>query len=140
MSRIFMSYSRSDGAYANQLYRALRNLHVEGFLDEADIAAGARWDTRIKDAIRNADAVVVLISESGVRSSYVMAEVGLAWETNKRIIPVIPAGASIETSELPAILQDFNVLDARRQSPDDIAERIAQSVAGPQQGVIQGSG
>ncbi len=79
MSEVFIIYSRRDGAYANQLFRALKRLRVSGFLDEADVTSGASWNERIKDAIRKADAVVVLLSENSVQSNFVMAEVGAAW-------------------------------------------------------------
>ena len=134
MSRVFMAYSRRDGAYASQLYRALTSLNVEGFLDAADVAAGAVWDEAIKRAVRDADAVVVLLSENSLRSNFVMAEVGLAWDANKRIIPVIPPDATIEMNELPEILRDIAILDARNQTPAETADQIALAVAKAQQG------
>lgn len=128
MSRIFMSYSRRDGAYANQLFRALSRLHVSGFLDQTDIAAGASFGEQLKDAIRDADAVVVLLSENSVQSNFVMVEAGFAWGLGKRIIPVIPPDALISLGEVPPILQDLQILDARQQTPEETADQIAQAV------------
>lgn len=132
MSRIFLSYSRRDGAYANQLHKLLDRLQVHGFLDQADIAAGARFDEYIRDAIRDSDAVVVLLSENSVQSNWVMAEVGAAWTLDKRIIPVIPPGASIRIEELPAFFQDVEILDARQQPLAETAEKIADVVQHPE--------
>lgn len=126
MSKIFMSYSRRDGAYADQLFRALSGLHVSGFLDQADIASGASWRGEIKEAIRNADAVVVLLSENSVQSNFVMAEVGVAWSLEKPIIPVIPPGASMQMAGVPPILQGLQILDARKQTPEDTANQIVE--------------
>jgi len=78
MAGVLISYSRRDGAYANLLFRALKQLRVSGFLDEADVTSGAGWNEQVKDAIRNADAFVVLLSENSVQSNFVMAEVGAA--------------------------------------------------------------
>jgi hypothetical protein len=133
MSHIFMCYSRRDGAYANQLFRALNRLSVSGFLDQADATSGASWDKQIKDAIQKADAVVVSLSENSILSNYVMAEVGAAWSLGKRIIPVIPPGASIEEAGVPPVLQDFQILDARRQTLAQTADQISQAVQPAQQ-------
>lgn len=127
MFRIFISYSRRDGSYANKLYRALSHLHVGGFLDQVDIAAGASWDNAIREAIRDADAVVVLLSENSVQSNFVLAELGVAWNLDKPIIPVIPPGADLSSAELPPILQDLKFVDARRQTTEETA-RIIQDM------------
>ena len=128
MASIFLSYSRKDGSYTNQLRAALDKLEVHGFLDETDVATGAQWNKHIRDAIQKVDAVVVVLSENSVHSNWVMAEVGLAWGLDKRTIPVIPPGSKLETDEVPPVLQDSEILDARSISPAETASQILQAV------------
>lgn len=129
MSSVFLSYSRKDGSYANQLQAVLDRLEVHGFLDETDIATGGVWDKQIRDTIRNADAVVIVLSEHSVHSNWVMAEAGMAWGLDKRIIPVIPPGSKLDMSEIPPILQDAQILDARELSPTETAEQILDAIS-----------
>jgi hypothetical protein len=124
MANIFISYSRRDGAYANQLRAALDQLNIHGFLDQLDIAAGASWDRKIRDSILEADAVLVIVSENSIQSNYVLAELGMAWSYEKLIIPVIPKGAKVKMADIPPILRDIQLLDVRDQSVDEVAGAI----------------
>lgn len=129
MSRIFMSYSSKDGSYASQLAQALANMKISGYLDQTDIAAGASWDRQLKEAIEHSDIFIVLLTENSVKSNYVMAEVGLAWGAGKRIVPVIPPGATMRKSAVPPILQDLEIIDASSRSLEETAAQIARAVA-----------
>ncbi len=128
MSSIFMSYSRKDGSYANQLQSVLDKLDVHGFLDETDIATGGKWNKHLRDTIRKTDAVVIILSENSIYSNWVMAEAGIAWGLDKRIIPVIPPGSKLEAHEIPPVLQGTQVLDARHLSPTETAIQIVDAV------------
>ncbi len=121
MSRVFISYSRKDGSYVNQLWSVLDKLEVDGFLDETDIATGGTWDKHIRDTIQKADAVVIVLSENSVHSNWVMAEAGMAWGLDKRIIPVISPGSQLTAHEISPVLQDTRILDARNLSPVETA-------------------
>ncbi len=79
--RVFISYKRNaqpDAALALQLVEALSHNH-QVFIDQ-QMAVGVRWRDRIAQEIRQADAMVVLLSEMSVQSEMVELEVKLAQE------------------------------------------------------------
>jgi TIR domain len=95
MADIFISYSRSDKAFAERLYRELERFNVHGFMDDSDLAAGSEWSTRLRETVRNADAVLVILSKSAARSNWVLAEIGLADTLGKKVSPCLGSAGSL---------------------------------------------
>jgi hypothetical protein len=129
MYDIFISYSPSDQDFARELYLELKNFRVRGFMDSTDVAAGANLSRRLKDAIRNADALVVIMSSRALQSSWVLAEIGLAQSLGKPVIPVLAPGQTYDES-IPPQLMDRIVLDANITAVDELAARIVATVTG----------
>jgi hypothetical protein len=94
---VFISYSREDLAFADQLDAALG---VAGFgtsIDRHGIFVGEDWRTRLGALIRDADTVVFVLSPSSARSDICAWEVAEAVRLGKRILPVLcrpPDGAT----------------------------------------------
>jgi hypothetical protein len=85
---VFISYSRDDLDFADQLDKALR---LTGFatLDRHGISGGEDWRIRLGGLIRAADTVVFVLSPASAASEICAWEVGEAARLNKRIIPVL---------------------------------------------------
>ncbi len=65
MKKIFISYSHKDTAFTDLLVEQLRVLELEGFCDlwaDSRIQTGSDWKPRIKQAIEEADIVVLMVS------------------------------------------------------------------------------
>ncbi|PJF38850.1 MAG: toll/interleukin-1 receptor domain-containing protein, partial [Phototrophicales bacterium] len=71
MSHVFISYSSKDRKFVESLIVELRNLGVRTWIDIYDIKPGDNWANAIRDALDNADAIVVIISETSLHSEYV---------------------------------------------------------------------
>lgn len=123
MHKIFISYSQSDQEEAKRLVAALRATDLVGWLDAADIAAGASIPSAIRNALLESSAIVVLLSPSALQSNWVQFEIGAAEALGKKIIPVIISG-SLAESGLPEILKDRKVIDARNRPKTVVAEEI----------------
>jgi hypothetical protein len=123
MHKIFISYSQSDQEEAKRLVAALRATDIVGWLDAADIAAGASIPSAIRNALLQSSAMVVLLSPSALQSNWVQFEIGAAEALGKKIIPVIISGGLAE-SGLPEILKDRKVIDARNRPKTVVAEEI----------------
>ncbi len=121
--RIFISYARHDYAFAHQLLSGLRGISVEGWMDEADIAAGAANGAAVRSAIEKSSAIVVLVSPSSLRSRWVDFEVGAAQALGKPIVPIL-----LEGSELPETLQDIRAIDARDKLINHVALELEKAV------------
>jgi hypothetical protein len=77
--------------------------------DVTGIQAGDAWLDAIKTAIADSAAVLVLCSETSIHRPWVQFEVGAAWATGKRIIPVCHSGMTM--ADLPMPLSSLEGLE-----------------------------
>jgi hypothetical protein len=76
-ARVFISYTRQSPAacqIAAVIYRKLKNLGGDPFLDRASIPAGANWPSYLKAHLSECDAFVSILDESGAKRDWVAAE------------------------------------------------------------------
>jgi hypothetical protein len=86
--RVFISYSRDDLKFADQLDAALSACGFECLIDRHGISGGEDWKRRLGNLISEADTVVFMLSPSSARSEICYWEVEEAVRLNKRILPV----------------------------------------------------
>jgi hypothetical protein len=86
--RVFISYSRDDLKFADQLDDAVNACGFECLIDRHDISGGEDWKRRLGNLIREADTVVFVLSPSSARSPICDWEVEEAARLNKRVLPV----------------------------------------------------
>ena len=86
---IFLSYSRDDLDFADQLDAALQSHKYDVAIDRHGISGGEDWKSRLGGLIRDADTVVFVLSSSSARSEICKWEVEEASRLGKRIIPVV---------------------------------------------------
>jgi TIR domain len=106
--RVFISYSRDDLKFADQLDAALDACGFECLIDRHDISGGEDWKRRLGNLISDADTVVVVLSPSSARSEICAWEVEEAARLNKRILPVICR--PLEGVSPPPRLRDLNYI------------------------------
>lgn len=85
---VFISYSRDDVEFADQLHATLIIGGYDATIDRHGIHVGEDWERRLGDMIRSADTVVFLLSPSSARSAACAWEVAQAVHLGKRIIPI----------------------------------------------------
>jgi TIR domain/NB-ARC domain len=85
--RIFCSYAHEDQQYLVELRKHLTGLQRRGLVeawDDREIRAGSAWDHEIREALKQADVVICLVSEDFTHSEYCWEEeVELARERAK---------------------------------------------------------
>jgi len=86
---VFISYSHHDSDLARSLCAKLTTAGLRCFLAEKDVAAADRWEDRIRDALRNAERILLLITPNSKDSHWVVAEAGAAWVLGKRLVPAL---------------------------------------------------
>jgi TIR domain len=106
--RVFVSYSRDDLYFANQLDAALKAYGFECFIDREGISGGEEWKQRLGNLIRDADTVVFVLSPTSARSEICAWEVGEAARLGKRILPV--NCRPLEGAIPPPRLRDLNYI------------------------------
>ena len=126
MPQVFLSYSRSDGAYVDQLAAYLRSGGVRIWVDRQGIGGGEQWRHQIVEAIRSAQLLVLVLSPNSARSDNVRKELDLA-EASK--IPILPI--AIAPTEIPSGMQyqlaGVQLLELWRD-PERGAEKVLKSV------------
>lgn len=116
---IFISYSHRDSQLARSLYSKLKDAGLRCFLAEKDIAAAERWESRIRDALRASQRILLIITPNSKDSHWVVAEAGAAWALDK---PLVPALAYVNESELIAPIASHQ---ARLiQTPEEIENLV----------------
>ena len=102
---VFISYSRDDLAFADQLDATLRIGGFDTTLDRHGISGGEEWQRRLGNLIRGADTVVFVLTPKSARSDICAWEVKEAVRLGKRIIPVLsgPLDGATPPPELAAL-------------------------------------
>jgi len=130
-TRVFISYSRKDMAFADKLEAALRARGFEVLIDREEIYAFEDWWTRIEALIGGADTVVFVISPEAVKSDVAVKEVAHAASLNKRFAPTVCR--RVENSAVPEALRRLNFIffDDSSQfeaSADKLAEALQTDI------------
>jgi len=106
--RVFISYSRDDLRFADQLNAALDICGFECFIDREGISGGEDWKRRLGNLIRDADTVVFVLSPTSARSEICAWEVEEAARLGKRILPVVCR--PLQGASPPPRLRDLNYI------------------------------
>lgn len=103
---IFLAHASEDKPYVRNLYKKLKENGLEPWLDEENLMPGVNWDSKIKEAIKNARFFMACFSTQSVsKSGYIQKELKMALNELEQkasdVIYFIPA--LIEDIELPNI-------------------------------------
>src|SRR3954453_22716430 len=88
-AKVFISYSRRDMTFADQLEMALKARGFSAAIDRSEIYAFEEWWKRIETLITKADTVVFVLSPDSVASEVALKEVAFAASLNKRFAPIV---------------------------------------------------
>jgi hypothetical protein len=125
MSSLFLSYARGDDEpFVKRLYEELTSVGFNVWWDRENMPSRSlTFLQEIREAIRKAERIIVIIGPEAVRSDYVRAEWQAALVESKVVVPVLRLG----TYELlPSELRGLHCPDLRteRNWEEGIAELI----------------
>lgn len=91
---VFVSYAAADRPWAEKLKNALREHGISVWGDTAELNPGESWTDRIEQAIRNAEAIVVLAESQSApdekqRRTWQSALEAVWADSSKRLIPFL---------------------------------------------------
>ena len=104
--KVFLSYSRRDSAFAEELVSALELVGFDAYLDKEDIAPGEPWEERLGNLIRLADTVVFVLSPASLASEHCTWEVDETARAGKRLVPILLA--EVPDKDVPERLRKLN--------------------------------
>src|SRR5262245_46301135 len=105
---VFISYSRDDNQFADQLDAALQLCAFATTIDRHGISGGEDWKRRLGNLIRDADTITFVLSPSSAESPVCTWEVEEAVRLGKRIIPVVCR--QLDGARPPPQLADLNYI------------------------------
>jgi hypothetical protein len=109
--RTFISYSRTNEAFAVKLATELKISGYSVWLDQLDIPTGARWDDEIEKALRECGIFLAILTPAFIASENAKDEIGYAIDHGKRILPVL-----LQECEIPFRLRRFQYIDFTRMN------------------------
>lgn len=92
--KIFLSHSSPDEDWVKWIAVNARGIGVDVYLYEHDVQPGMPIAEKIKQAIEDSDALVVLLTDNSQFSAYVQQEIGFAEASAKLIIPLVQPSIS----------------------------------------------
>jgi hypothetical protein len=85
----FISYSRKDEDFVLHLCKKLKEVGVEIWLDQWDIAPGDNWDKSIDEALFKCTRMLIILSPDAVDSKEVQSELYTFFNDDKPVIPIV---------------------------------------------------
>jgi hypothetical protein len=130
MTKIFLSYSRTDSVVAEKIARALRKTgkeHIDTFHDQ-DLKPGDDFRKAIDTNLRTSDAVLVVVaSPYAAANSWMGYEIGAAEALRK---PVMIATSNRHSlSEFPEEFRSFPIVVFDPDKPEGIAQEVIGRLA-----------
>jgi len=121
VSRVFLSYSREDVDTAKQLADHISQAGHDVWWDR-HLHGGSRFVAEIDKALKEAEAVVVLWSETSVQSAWVQDEAAEGRDSG-RLVPV-----SLRSAKPPLGFRQFHTIDLGNDNPAAVGE-LAEAIA-----------
>jgi hypothetical protein len=107
-AKVFVSYSRDDIDFADQLVAALEGTGFDPLIDRHSIPGGEDWKAQLRRMIVDADSVVFVLSPRSAASKLCEWEVEEADQLNKRLIPIV--WGSLAGVSVPPRLANLNYI------------------------------
>jgi WD40 repeat protein len=134
----FISYSRRESAFVDRLQTALTARGASVSVDRSDIEKGEAWWARVEQLIREADAVVFVLSPAFLASRTCRRELEFAVSIGKRLLPIV--AETVEEDAVPPALSQLNYVhfasdpatDDQRgfdSAADDLARTLRTNLA-----------
>jgi hypothetical protein len=125
MGYVFISYSHNDAPFVSMLTSTFRLRGIEYWRDIEQIKPGDVWDEKIHYALKDAERLLVVLSEDAMASDEVSNEWRYALTLHKPIIPVY-----LRTCEIPYRLNTLQYVDFRAKYQAGI-EQLVMFLAEP---------
>jgi TIR domain len=117
--KVFISYSRQNRMFVDQLAEDLGKANFSLWLDIENLTPGTpSWERSIREAIQNAAVVVLVASPSALQSDYVQGELTVAKLHNRPIYPIWASGDNWIDC-VPLDMANYQYADGRDSSYEE---------------------
>lgn len=105
---VFVSYSRLNLDFANQVVSLLEDEGYDPLIDRDDIEVTEKWLHRLEELIKSSDTVLFILTDEYLESESCKWEVDKSLELGKRLIPVLPK--PLVSKDVPPALASLNYI------------------------------
>ncbi len=131
MKSVFISHSYKDKEFVRKLASDLASYGIKPWVDEWEIHPGDSIVDKISEGIRQADYILVVLSEDSVRSKWVQEEIKVAFQRDpagsKRVlIPVV-----LGKVKIPSFLRDIKYVDLSESYQEGLNEIVRAIIERP---------
>ncbi|MBC7909493.1 MAG: toll/interleukin-1 receptor domain-containing protein [Pyrinomonadaceae bacterium] len=102
--KVFISSSSRDSDLARDLAKRLEKAGLYVIMPSKSIEAGADVVARIRDEMRKASEVIVIMTNNSVHSPWLLFEMGYATSLGLHLTPLVQG---VEPKELPEIIKQM---------------------------------
>ncbi len=123
--KVFISYAGHDLELARRLAGCLAAQGFSPWLDQNEVTPGENWALRSGEALRDADAMVVLVSPEAADNQQMKFDMDYALTERRfagRLLPVLIGDASEDA--LPWILKRFPIVRVAYDNWDGACDQI----------------
>jgi hypothetical protein len=131
--KVFLSCATVDNKWAKQLRERLAHAGLEVWDPNREVLPGQDWSGKISGALRDSDAMVVLVSPQAAESDSVRREIEYALGSPRyahRLIPVVIR----PTRKLPWILEQRKMVPLNNNIERAAREIVKRLEQGPERG------
>jgi CheY-like chemotaxis protein len=125
--RVYFAWSREDRPIAERLANDLRKYGIDTWLGISSLGMNMTWDSPIKRAIQDSDAMLAIVSGHSVNSSWFQYEVsaGVVRETNAEGMFVLPLVLDDEAvTNMPYLIRRRQYVDFRNDYEKALADLV----------------
>jgi len=131
--KVFISYAESDERLAEKIAESLKQAGITIRDYRQEILPGELWSEKASEALRDSDAMVVLLTPEAVRSKQVRSEINYALSQdafkNRLISVVVGSPDKLPKKEVPWILWELQVVKLpERGNLKEGIRKIAQTL------------
>jgi nucleoside 2-deoxyribosyltransferase len=126
---VYISHSRADSAFAEQLRSRIQALGANVWSDEVGIRPGEDFEQALREALETSDGVVLVVPEPGTaKANAAFFEAGAARALGKPVVAVLPRAEPSRVRELPSEVSSLAVFDGSQVAPEALAEKIVSAL------------
>jgi len=128
--KVFLSHAATDQTLARKVSKVLQKSGLDVWDEQSEIFPGDNWAEKIGQALKEANAMVVLLTPAGVKSHSVHREIEYALGEKtyrQRLIPVfVGSPEKFQDEEIPWILRRLKSIRlTETEQPDEDLQQIA---------------
>jgi len=123
---VFLSHSSRDQNLVTNVRNKLENAGINVYVAEEDFQLGKSLSEKILTNIKSANCMVVILTDTGIRSQFVNQEIGIAEVSGIPIIPMVDARVR---SKVKGLLAEREQIVFDRRKPEQAIQRVSSYIS-----------